>query len=156
MDMNPAGDGSRNQRQEQIVPRFAGRRNPACRSDLSCILDDNSHSADFTVIIIDSSQDPDAGIVHLRNSGNALSRTEFDRLSPLRKLFEEKLRLLPDSLAVDDDWRKVLVAHGGSGVQVLGFPSRYVSANHFEVLAGRFDILLGIVVRNKFRVIIKS
>ena len=32
--------------------------------------------------------------------------------------FEEKLRLLPDGLAVHDEWRRLLVAYGVSGVQV--------------------------------------
>jgi predicted nucleic acid-binding protein len=34
------------------------------------------------------------------------------------KFFEEKLRLLPDSLAVHEEWRKLLVTYGVSGVQV--------------------------------------
>lgn len=34
------------------------------------------------------------------------------------RFFEEKLRLLPDSLAVHEEWRTLLVTHGVSGVQV--------------------------------------
>ncbi|MFZ0035778.1 MAG: hypothetical protein WAK91_00030, partial [Candidatus Acidiferrales bacterium] len=34
------------------------------------------------------------------------------------KLFEERLRLLPDNLAVHAEWRNLLVTHGVSGVQV--------------------------------------
>ena len=34
------------------------------------------------------------------------------------RFFEEKLRLLPDSLAVHEEWRKLLVTYGVSGVQV--------------------------------------
>ena len=48
-------------------------------------------------------------------NGYALSPQETDRRA---KFFEEKLRLLPDSLAVHNEWRKLLVAHGLSGVQV--------------------------------------
>jgi predicted nucleic acid-binding protein len=45
----------------------------------------------------------------------------LERLYPPRgsqRLFEEKLRLLPDSLAVHEEWRKLLVTHSVSGVQV--------------------------------------
>ena len=48
-------------------------------------------------------------------NGYGLSPQETDRLA---KFFEEKLRLLPDSLAVHEEWRKLLVTHGVSGVQV--------------------------------------
>jgi predicted nucleic acid-binding protein len=34
------------------------------------------------------------------------------------RFFEEKLRLLPDNLAVHEEWRKLLVADSVSGVQV--------------------------------------
>jgi len=51
----------------------------------------------------------------LDRNGYALSPQETDRRA---KFFEEKLRLLPDSLAVRNEWRKLLVAHGVSGVQV--------------------------------------
>jgi predicted nucleic acid-binding protein len=48
-------------------------------------------------------------------NGYGLSPQETDRLA---KFFEEKLRLLPDSLAVHEEWRRLLVTHGVSGVQV--------------------------------------
>jgi predicted nucleic acid-binding protein len=48
-------------------------------------------------------------------NGYGLSPQETDRRA---KLFEEKLRLLPDSLAVHEEWRRLLVTHGVSGVQV--------------------------------------
>src|SRR6266849_807404 len=47
--------------------------------------------------------------------GYALSPQETDRRA---KFFEEKLRLLPDSLAAHEEWRKLLVTSGVSGVQV--------------------------------------
>lgn len=34
------------------------------------------------------------------------------------RFFEERLRLLADSLAVHEEWRKILVTHNVSGVQV--------------------------------------
>ncbi len=51
----------------------------------------------------------------LDRNGFALSPQETDQRA---KFFEEKLRLLPDSLAVHAEWRKLLVTHGVSGVQV--------------------------------------
>jgi predicted nucleic acid-binding protein len=48
-------------------------------------------------------------------NGYGLSPQETDRLA---KTFEEKLRLLPDSLVVHEEWRRLLVMHGVSGVQV--------------------------------------
>src|ERR1700739_457644 len=48
-------------------------------------------------------------------NGYALSPQETDRRA---KFFEEKLRLLPDSLAVHEEWRKLLITYGVSGVQV--------------------------------------
>lgn len=48
-------------------------------------------------------------------NGYGLSPLETDRRA---RFFEEKLRLLPDSLAVHEEWRKLLVTHGVSGVQV--------------------------------------
>jgi predicted nucleic acid-binding protein len=51
----------------------------------------------------------------LDRNGYALSPQETDRRA---KFFEDKLRLLPDSLAVHEEWRKLLVTHGVSGVQV--------------------------------------
>ena len=34
------------------------------------------------------------------------------------RLFERNLELLPDSLAVHEEWRRLLVAHAVTGVQV--------------------------------------
>jgi predicted nucleic acid-binding protein len=51
----------------------------------------------------------------IERNGFGLSPQETDRLA---RFFEQKLRFLPDSLAVHDEWRKLLVAHGVSGVQV--------------------------------------
>jgi predicted nucleic acid-binding protein len=48
-------------------------------------------------------------------NGYGLSPQDTDRLA---KLFEEKLRLLPDGLGVHEEWRRLLVSHGVSGVQV--------------------------------------
>ncbi len=48
-------------------------------------------------------------------NGYGLSPKETDRLA---KFFEEKLRLLPDNLAVHEEWRKLLVVQNVSGVQV--------------------------------------
>ena len=48
-------------------------------------------------------------------NGYGLSPVETDRRA---RFFEEKLRLLPDSLAVHEEWRKLLVTHKVSGVQV--------------------------------------
>jgi predicted nucleic acid-binding protein len=48
-------------------------------------------------------------------NGYGLSPVETDRRA---RFFEEKLRLLPDSLAVHEEWRKLLVTHRVSGVQV--------------------------------------
>ena len=48
-------------------------------------------------------------------NGYGLSPQETDRRA---RSFEEKLRLLPDSLAVHEEWRRLLVTHGVSGVQV--------------------------------------
>src|SRR5712664_2544254 len=48
-------------------------------------------------------------------NGYALSPQETNRRA---KFFEEKLRLLPDSLAVHEEWRRLLVTCGVSGVQV--------------------------------------
>lgn len=48
-------------------------------------------------------------------NGYGLSPQDTDRRA---KLFEEKLRLLPDSLAVHEQWRKLLVTYGVSGAQV--------------------------------------
>jgi predicted nucleic acid-binding protein len=48
-------------------------------------------------------------------NGYGLTPQETDRLA---KTFEEKLRLLPDSLAVHEEWRRLLVTNSVSGVQV--------------------------------------
>src|SRR5271167_5239960 len=44
------------------------------------------------------------------------------------KSFEVRLRLLPDSLAVHEEWRRLLVLHGVSGVQV--YDARLVATMH--------------------------
>lgn len=51
----------------------------------------------------------------LDRNGYGLSPLETDRLA---KTFEENLHLLPDSLAVHEEWRRLLVVHSVSGVQV--------------------------------------
>lgn len=51
----------------------------------------------------------------LDRNGYGLSPQEADRRA---RLFEDKLRLLPDSLAVHQEWRKLLVVSNVSGVQV--------------------------------------
>lgn len=51
----------------------------------------------------------------LDRNGYGLSPQEADRRA---RLFEDKLRLLPDSLAVHQEWRNLLVASNVSGVQV--------------------------------------
>ena len=48
-------------------------------------------------------------------NGYGLSPKETDRRA---RFFEEKLRLLPDSLAVHQEWRRLLVTYAISGVQV--------------------------------------
>lgn len=48
-------------------------------------------------------------------NGYGLSPEETDRRA---RLFESRLRLLPDSLAVHEEWRKLLVDYAVSGVQV--------------------------------------
>ena len=48
-------------------------------------------------------------------NGYGLSPQDTDRRT---KFFEEKLRFLPDSLMVHEEWRKLLVTHNVSGVQV--------------------------------------
>jgi predicted nucleic acid-binding protein len=48
-------------------------------------------------------------------NGYGLSPRDADRRA---RFFEEKLRLLSDSLAVHEEWRKILVTHNVSGVQV--------------------------------------
>jgi len=51
----------------------------------------------------------------LERNGYGLRPEEADRRA---RFFEERLRLLPDSLAVHQEWRRMLVAHSVSGVQV--------------------------------------
>jgi predicted nucleic acid-binding protein len=51
----------------------------------------------------------------LDRNGYGLSPQGADRRA---RFFENKLRLLPDSLAVHQQWRKLLVASNVSGVQV--------------------------------------
>jgi predicted nucleic acid-binding protein len=51
----------------------------------------------------------------LNRNGYGLSPHEADRRA---KLFEDKLQLLPDSVAVHQEWRRLLVTHNVSGVQV--------------------------------------
>jgi predicted nucleic acid-binding protein len=58
-------------------------------------------------------------------NGFGLSPQETDRRT---RVFEEKLRLLPDNLAVHIEWRKLLVSHSVSGVQV--HDARLVAAMH--------------------------
>ncbi len=48
-------------------------------------------------------------------NGYGLSPEETDRAA---RFFEERLRMLPDSLAVHEEWRQLLVTHRVSGVQV--------------------------------------
>jgi len=48
-------------------------------------------------------------------NGFGLSPQEAHRRA---RFFEEKLQLLPDSLTVHQEWRKLLVAHSVSGIQV--------------------------------------
>jgi len=51
----------------------------------------------------------------LNRNGYGLSPQEADRRA---KSFEDKLQLLPDSIAVHQEWRRLLVTHNVSGVQV--------------------------------------
>jgi predicted nucleic acid-binding protein len=48
-------------------------------------------------------------------NGYGLSTEETDRRA---QYFEDRLRLLPDNLAVHREWRRLLVVHRVSGVQV--------------------------------------
>jgi predicted nucleic acid-binding protein len=61
----------------------------------------------------------------LDRNGYGLSPDEADRRA---KLFEARLRLLPDSLLVHEEWRKLLVTYKVSGVQV--HDARLVAAMH--------------------------
>jgi len=58
-------------------------------------------------------------------NGYGLSPQEADRRACL---FEARLRLLPDSLSVHQEWRRLLVTHSVSGVQV--YDARLVAAMH--------------------------
>jgi predicted nucleic acid-binding protein len=51
----------------------------------------------------------------LERNGYGLSPQEADRRA---RFFEDKLRLLPDTPAVHQEWRKLLVTYNVSGVQV--------------------------------------
>lgn len=51
----------------------------------------------------------------LDRNGYGLTPPEADRRA---RLFEDNLRLLPDSLAVHQEWRRLLVVHSVSGAQV--------------------------------------
>jgi predicted nucleic acid-binding protein len=51
----------------------------------------------------------------VERNGYGLSPQDTHRRA---RYFEEKLRLLPDNLAVHEEWRKLIVEHGVSGVQV--------------------------------------
>jgi predicted nucleic acid-binding protein len=51
----------------------------------------------------------------LGQNGYGLSPEQTDHRV---KLFEENLRLLPDTVAVHEEWRKLIVAHSVRGVQV--------------------------------------
>lgn len=50
-------------------------------------------------------------------NGYGLSPQETDRRA---RMFEAKLRLLPDNSLVHEEWRKLLVTHNVRGVQVHG------------------------------------
>jgi len=51
----------------------------------------------------------------VERNGYGLSPQDADRRA---RSFEERLRLLPDVPAIHDEWRKLLVTHNVSGVQV--------------------------------------
>jgi predicted nucleic acid-binding protein len=48
-------------------------------------------------------------------NGYGLSPQDADRTA---RLFEDRLRLFPENPAVHEEWRRLLVSHGISGVQV--------------------------------------
>jgi len=61
-------------------------------------------------------------------NGYGLSPQETDRRA---RLFEAKLRMLPEGLETHAEWRKLLVSHGVSGVQVHDAAGRRnASARH--------------------------
>jgi len=51
----------------------------------------------------------------VERNGYGLTPQEADRRA---RFFEERLRLLPDTPAVHEEWRRILVAHSVAGVQV--------------------------------------
>lgn len=51
----------------------------------------------------------------LDRNGFGLTPKEADRRA---RYFEDRLRLLPDSLEVHNEWRRILITHNVSGVQV--------------------------------------
>src|SRR5437764_14037105 len=51
----------------------------------------------------------------LDRNGYGLVPKEADRRA---RFFEDRLRLLPDSLGVHNEWRRMLITHSISGVQV--------------------------------------
>lgn len=51
----------------------------------------------------------------LDRNGYGLSPGETDKRA---RFFEDKLRLIPDGATVHEEWRRLLVAHNVSGVQV--------------------------------------
>ena len=61
----------------------------------------------------------------LDRNGYGLSPQDADRRA---KLFEEKLRLLPDTATVHEEWRKLLVTYNVIGVHV--HDARLVAAMH--------------------------
>jgi predicted nucleic acid-binding protein len=61
----------------------------------------------------------------LGQNGYGLSPQETDRRA---RLFEDRLRLLADSLAVHQEWRRLIVIHNVRGVQV--HDARLVAAMH--------------------------
>lgn len=61
----------------------------------------------------------------LDRNGYGLSPQDTDRKA---KFFEERLRFMPDSGAVHEEWRKLLIVHNVSGVQV--HDARLVAAMH--------------------------
>jgi predicted nucleic acid-binding protein len=65
----------------------------------------------------------------LERNGYGLSPQEADRRAAI---FESKLRLLPDSLAVHQEWRRLLVTHSVSGIQV--HDARLVAAMRVHAL----------------------
>ncbi len=61
----------------------------------------------------------------MTRNGYGLSPDDADRRA---RFFETRLRLLPDSPLVHEEWRRLIVAYGVSGVQV--HDTRLVAAMH--------------------------